>query len=65
MCDCAHKVTSFAGSPSSVVVSGQGGICFEDKCVACVEVNLKNFLVQCAGLFSSSITFTITKSSLI
>lgn len=66
LCDCTHKVMLFAEIVQvPFLFAGKGGNCFEDKSVACVEVNLKNFLVQCARLFSSSITFTITKSSLI
>jgi len=64
--DCTHKVTIFAEIVRvQFLFADQRENCSEDKPVACVEVNLKNFLVQCAGLFSSSITFTVTKSSLI
>lgn len=55
---------NFCRSPSSVFICRAGGEIVL-RTSLWLEVNLKNFLVQRAGLFSSSITFTITKSSLI
>lgn len=45
--------------------AGRGGNCFKDKLVACVEVYLGTIHVQCARLFISTVTLTITKSCLI